>query len=62
MMFMRRRGDTAFGRAPSSLRYDLRMRLFVGIPLAVAVRGELSGLAARLKSKDDGLRWTAPES
>ncbi len=44
------------------LLYDLRMRLFVGIPLAVAVRGELSALAARLKSRDDGLRWTAPES
>ena len=42
--------------------YDHRMRLFVGIPLAVAVRGELSALAARLRSKDDGLRWTAPES
>jgi 2'-5' RNA ligase len=38
------------------------MRLFVGIPLAVAVRGELVALAARLKSRDDGLRWTAPES
>jgi 2'-5' RNA ligase len=38
------------------------MRLFVGIPLAVAVRGELAALAARLKSRDDGLRWTAPES
>ncbi len=38
------------------------MRLFIGIPLAVAVRGELSALVARLKSRDDGLRWTAPES
>jgi 2'-5' RNA ligase len=44
------------------LLYDLRMRLFIGIPLAVAVRGELSALAAGLKSRDDGLRWTAPES
>ena len=44
------------------LLYDRRMRLFIGIPLAVAVRGELSALAARLRSRDDGLRWTAPES
>jgi 2'-5' RNA ligase len=38
------------------------MRLFVGIPLAEAVRGELTALMARLKSRNDGLRWTAPES
>jgi 2'-5' RNA ligase len=38
------------------------MRLFVGIPLATTIHGELSALAARLKSMDDGLRWTAPES
>jgi 2'-5' RNA ligase len=38
------------------------MRLFVGIPLAATVRGELSALTARLKSRNDGLRWTAPES
>jgi 2'-5' RNA ligase len=38
------------------------MRLFVGIPLAEVVRGELSALTARLKSKNDGLRWTAPQS
>jgi 2'-5' RNA ligase len=44
------------------LLYDLLMRLFVGIPLAIAVRSELAALAARLKSREDGLRWTAPES
>jgi 2'-5' RNA ligase len=38
------------------------MRLFVGIPLADGVCGELAALAARLRSRDDGLRWTAPES
>ncbi len=38
------------------------MRLFVGIPLAAAVIGELAAVSARLKSKEDGLRWTAPES
>lgn len=38
------------------------MRLFVGIPLAASVSEELSKLAARLRRKDDGLRWPAPES
>lgn len=38
------------------------MRLFVGIPLAAAVIGELAAVSARLKSKEDGLRWTAPDS
>ena len=38
------------------------MRLFVGIPLAAAVIGELAAISARLKSKEDGLRWAAPES
>lgn len=38
------------------------MRLFVGIPLASAVIGELAAVAARLKSNQDGLRWTAAES
>jgi 2'-5' RNA ligase len=38
------------------------MRLFVGIPLAAAVIGELAAVSARLKSKENGLRWTAPES
>ena len=38
------------------------MRLFVGIPLSAAVIGELSAVSARLRSKEDGLRWTAPES
>jgi 2'-5' RNA ligase len=38
------------------------MRLFVAIPMAEAVRGELAALTARLKSRNDGLRWTAPEA
>ncbi len=38
------------------------MRLFVGIPLAEAVTEEVAALTARLKRKDDGLRWSAPES
>ncbi len=38
------------------------MRLFVGIPLAVAVIGELTSVSARLRSKENGLRWTDPES
>src|SRR5215475_3899433 len=38
------------------------MRLFVGIPLAQAVVDELTKLTSRLRAKDDGLRWTLPES
>jgi 2'-5' RNA ligase len=38
------------------------MRLFVGIPLVAAVAEELAKLAARLRRKDDGLRWSAAES
>jgi 2'-5' RNA ligase len=38
------------------------MRLFVGIPLAAGVIGELSAAVARLRSDGDGLRWPAPES
>ncbi len=38
------------------------MRLFVGIPLAAAVIDELAAVSARLKSREDGLRWAAPES
>jgi 2'-5' RNA ligase len=38
------------------------MRLFVGIPLAAAVIGELAAVSARLKSNQDGLRWATPES
>jgi 2'-5' RNA ligase len=38
------------------------MRLFVGIPLAAAVIEELSAISLRLQSKEDGLRWSAPES
>lgn len=35
------------------------MRLFIGIPLDAAVVAELAGLAERLKSPSDGLRWSA---
>jgi 2'-5' RNA ligase len=35
------------------------MRLFIGIPLAAAVVGELATVTERLKSPDDGLRWSA---
>ena len=38
------------------------MRLFVGIPLDAVVVQELSSLVARLRRREDGLRWTAPES
>jgi 2'-5' RNA ligase len=38
------------------------MRLFIGIPLALAVVNELSSLSLRLRSSDDGLRWSTPES
>jgi 2'-5' RNA ligase len=38
------------------------MRLFVGIPLAAAVVDELTRVTQRLRSKDDGLRWSSPES
>jgi len=38
------------------------MRIFVGIPLAAEVLGEISAEVARLRSREDGLRWTLPES
>lgn len=38
------------------------MRLFVGIPLDEAVTREVAALTARLRRKDDGLRWSPPES
>ncbi|MGD0522604.1 MAG: RNA 2',3'-cyclic phosphodiesterase [Terracidiphilus sp.] len=38
------------------------MRLFVGIPLAATVIGELAAVSARFRSREDGLRWMAPES
>jgi 2'-5' RNA ligase len=38
------------------------MRLFVGIPLSAAVLAQLASLTARLRRKDDALRWTAPDS
>ena len=38
------------------------MRLFVAIPLAPALVAQLTALTARLRRKDDSLRWTAPDS
>jgi RNA 2',3'-cyclic 3'-phosphodiesterase len=38
------------------------MRLFVGIPLAASVIDELSSISVRLRSSEDGLRWSAAES
>jgi 2'-5' RNA ligase len=38
------------------------MRMFVGIPLAAAVLGELSTISRRLQPEALGLRWTAPET
>lgn len=38
------------------------MRLFVGIPLQHEVIEQLSAVSAKLKSGQDRLRWTAPES
>lgn len=38
------------------------MRLFVGIPLADAVTQELAAVVARLRAKEDALRWTSPDS
>jgi 2'-5' RNA ligase len=37
------------------------MRLFIGVPLAALVVKELAALTARLKSPNDGLRWSAAE-
>lgn len=46
-----------------SLRFDnLSMRLFVGIPLAATVRDQLLELTVSLRTADDGLRWSRPES
>jgi 2'-5' RNA ligase len=42
--------------------HNSHMRLFVAIPLAAAVIGELSAISALLKSREDGLRWQSPES
>ena len=38
------------------------MRLFIGIPLAAAVIDELAATVARYRRREDGLRWTAPET
>jgi RNA 2',3'-cyclic 3'-phosphodiesterase len=38
------------------------MRLFIGIPLAIAIADELKAFVARLRTNSDGLRWSAPES
>jgi 2'-5' RNA ligase len=38
------------------------MRIFVAVPLSAAVIDELSTISGRLRSREDGLRWSAPES
>ncbi|HEX5236775.1 MAG TPA: RNA 2',3'-cyclic phosphodiesterase [Silvibacterium sp.] len=38
------------------------MRLFIGIPLAATVTNELSSVSLRLRSTENGLRWSAPET
>lgn len=38
------------------------MRLFVGIPLTSKVIEDLSAVSRRLRSAEDGLRWSTPES
>ena len=38
------------------------MRLFVGIPLAPKTIEELSAVSRKLRSREDGLRWSTPES
>ena len=38
------------------------MRLFVAIPLAQGAEAALTRVCARLRSSDDRLRWSAPES
>lgn len=38
------------------------MRLFIGIPLAAEVRDALEGIVGKLRSAEDGLRWSSPES
>lgn len=37
------------------------MRLFIGIPLAAGVANQLAVLTNRLRSPNDGLRWSASE-
>lgn len=38
------------------------MRLFIGIPLTAEVTDQLLSVMLRYRAKDDGLRWSAPES
>lgn len=38
------------------------MRLFIGIPLASETSNELSQFSMKLRSREDSLRWSAPES
>ncbi len=38
------------------------MRLFVALPLPESVLAELAAIVARLRRKDDSLRWMQPES
>lgn len=40
----------------------LGMRLFVGIPLAASVIEQLEKVSMRHRVKEDGLRWSTPES
>jgi RNA 2',3'-cyclic 3'-phosphodiesterase len=40
----------------------LDMRLFVGIPLSVAVTEQLESISMRHRMEGDGLRWSTPES
>jgi 2'-5' RNA ligase len=38
------------------------MRLFIGIPMAAAMIEELAALSTRLRTANDGLRWTSSSS
>jgi RNA 2',3'-cyclic 3'-phosphodiesterase len=38
------------------------MRVFIGIPLPEVIAAEISRVTARLRTPNDGLRWTTPES
>ena len=52
------RSDVSYCPPP----YHICMRLFIGIPISAAVTGELAAISARLRSRGDGLRWSAAES
>ena len=38
------------------------MRMFIAIPLSEQVTAELSALSMQLRSRDNSMRWSAPES